>query len=234
MRWSPGIDSNIPPTTVTLNRAASSETACTNRPSSGSAWLWRSSVLAPKSHIPPSGNTTTRAPASAARPVSSVIRSRFAFLFIPAASWATAILTSEPLKTPESLPIGDRRIERGQLDVRSMHVMLDHVFAEGLASDVAAGEEVARRSHRVRHMRMGSLVRAACGRRFELQGGVHAVQAGRDHGRHGEVRIDVGAGQPVLDVKALAVADNAHRTRAVVVAPRHRCRREHAGHIPLI
>src|SRR5713226_183294 len=199
---------------VTLNRAASSERACTNRPSSGSAWLWRSSVLTPKSHIPPSGNTTMRAPASAARPVSAVIRSRFAFLLIPAANWATAILTLEPLKTPEPLPIRDRRFERGQLDVRSMHVMLDHVFAEGLASDVAAGEEVPRRGHRVRHTRMRALVRAAYRRGFELQSGVHAVQAGRDHGRDREVWIDIGAGQPVLDMKTLPVADHAHGTRA--------------------
>src|SRR5207302_10602289 len=110
-----------------------------------------------------------------------------------------------------ALPVGDRRLERGQLEVGPMHVVIDDVAAEGGAGDLALGEQVFSRAHRMWNMWVVALVSAAFGRRLELQLRVQAMQAGGDHGGDSEMRVHVGARQPVLDMNALAVSDDAHR-----------------------
>src|SRR3712207_7175189 len=65
----------------------------------------------------------------------------------------------------------------------------------------------------------------ALGGRLQLELVVDAVQPGGDHRRDREVRVDVTAGEPALHAQGRAVADHAHRARAVVAAPGHQDRK---------
>ena len=56
----------------------------------------------------------------------------------------------------------------------------------------------------------------------------------RLYGGDSEMRVHVGARQPVLDMNTLAVSDDAHRAGPVVATPGDRRRREHTGDVPLV
>ena len=112
--------------------------------------------------------------------------------------------------------------------------MVDDVLAEGFTGDRAGGEQVARLAQGRGHARLVRDVRVALVGGLERELGVDAVQAGGDHRREGEVGVDVRAGHAVLDAQRRPVADHAHRARAVVDAPRDRCRGERADRVALV
>ena len=133
---------------------------------------------------------------------------------------------SKPRKRSQSVTVLSIAVE---LDPGAVQVVVDHLLAEGLARDRALSEPVARRVHVGRHVGLVGRVGVAVQRWLERELGIDAVQPGGDHRRERQVRVDVGAGEPVLDAQPLAVADHAHRAGAVVVAPGDRRRRERAG-----
>ncbi len=114
-------------------------------------------------------------------------------------------------------------------------VVVDDFVAEGLARHRAGVEQVGRLGERGRHPRPRR-PRRRCPRRpaasVELL--LDAAQAGGDEGRDREVGIDVAAGDPALEAKRRAVADDAKRAGAVVEAPQQRGRREGAGDEALV
>ena len=60
----------------------------------------------------------------------------------------SASTRSQPLEAPEALPVGDRRVERRELDVGGVDVVLDDLVAERRARDRAGGEQLARLAQR--------------------------------------------------------------------------------------
>ena len=98
---------------------------------------------------------------------------------------------SKPLKRSQSVTVASNA---SQLDLGAVEVVVDHLLAEGLAGDVAGGEEIARVVHVGRHVRLVGRVGVALQRLLELELGIDAVQAGGDHRRQRQIGIDVGTG----------------------------------------
>ena len=82
------LGTNMPATTTTPASPAIDRTADAHGPSSGSA---TGASGTPNRHIVASGNTTSAAPASAARAVSSATSFRLAAGSVPARIWASAM-----------------------------------------------------------------------------------------------------------------------------------------------
>jgi len=102
-------------------------------------------------------------------------------------------LELEPLEAAVHLPVGDRGLERLQLHLRRVHVVRDHLLAEGLTRHAALGEELLRVPQGGGHARLLRLVGVALEGRLELESAVDAVEAGGDHRRDSEVRVHIAA-----------------------------------------
>src|ERR671930_2496757 len=85
------------------------------------------------------------------------------------ASPAALLQTLEPAV---ALPVGDRRVERLELDAGVVEVVVDDLLAEGIAGDHALREEVAGVAQGARDLRaIGGRIGVAIERRLELQPG---------------------------------------------------------------
>ena len=93
---------------------------------------------------------------------------------------------------------------------------------------------VARLVQGVRHVLLVGGVGVAHQLVLELELVLDAVEPAGQHRGQREVGVHVAAGQAVLHPGALAVADQADRAGAVVLAPRDRGRRERAGREALV
>src|SRR3954469_9842213 len=106
------------------------------------------------------------------------------------------------LERTDALPIGDRSVERGDLHPGSVGVVVDDGIAQRAARQLALVEQACRFVQGCRHPWGVGDVGVARVRLVERQLLVDAVQPGGDHRRHGEVRVDVAAGDTVLEPKA--------------------------------
>ena len=87
---------------------------------------------------------------------------------------------SQPLEAPEPLPVGDRGLERRELDVGRVDVVRDDLLAEGAARHLACGEQLAG-LRRVGQARLvGRQVGVALDAGSELEALLDAVQARGD------------------------------------------------------
>src|SRR3954452_18032734 len=98
---------------------------------------------------------------------------------------------SQPLEAAEALPVGDRRLERFELDVGVVEVVRDALVAERVAGDVARAEELGRLAQGGRHARLVRQVGVALEGGLELEVAVDPVQAAGDQRGDREVRVDV-------------------------------------------
>src|SRR4051794_41801211 len=84
---------------------------------------------------------------------------------------------SQPLEAAEALPVGDRRLERLELDVGVVEVVPDDLVAEGVADDVARAEELGRLAQRRWDARLVRQVGVGLERRLERELAGGAVPA---------------------------------------------------------
>src|SRR3954463_10807072 len=87
---------------------------------------------------------------------------------------------SEPLEATDPLPIGDRRVERLELDARVVQVVLDDLGAERLLRDGRVGEQLGGVAQRRRPPRRVGAVGVALEDRLQLELVLDAVQATGD------------------------------------------------------
>src|SRR6185312_12248537 len=160
---------------------------------------------------PTAPRTTAQTGASATSSVAETATSSARFAAGP-------VTGSGPLEIALALPVGDVPIEEPLLGPRVVEVVVDDLVAEGRPGDAAL---LQRRDRLPQRRREAQLV-------------LDPVDAGGDHRREREVRVDVAAGNPRLDPKPLSMPDDAKAAGAVVVAPGERRRRPAAGRIALV
>ena len=137
--------------------------------------------------------------------------------------------SSQPLESAEPLPVGDRGVERSQLDIGGVDIVVDDLVAERRAGHRARSEQLARVAQRTRQPRLVVREVGVAGvDGLELESQLDAVQPSSDDRAQREVRIQVRAAGAVLEAQRCPMADDAQRAGAVVLAPRHRGRSERA------
>ena len=141
----------------------------------------------------------------------------------------------KPLEPSHALPVGHRRLERGQLDVGRVDVVRDDLVAEGGAGHDAGGEQVPGVAQRGRQARLvvGQVGVARVGR-LELETVLDAVQAGGDDRAQRQVRVEVRAAGAVLEAQPGPWPTTRSAAGAVVVRPGDRGGGERARGIALV
>ena len=124
-----------------------------------------------------------------------------------------------------TFPVGDRGVEGVGFDREEMRVVIDDAFAEETARDGAVPKAVGRLTQRSRN----ALQRCRCvGVAIEagrwLDAVFDPVEATRQRGGVGEIRVAVTAGNPTFDSQARAGPDHPEAGRAIVVGPGNTCR----------
>src|SRR5918995_5992250 len=122
--------------------------------------------------------------------------------------WAL-IPPSQALEVPVAFPVGNGGLEGFDLHPRHVQVVLDYFFPEGAPGRLAVSKQFPRLAQVCRYVRLVRLIGVAGELVFQGEFILDAVQTGGDHGRDRQVRVDVPAGQPVLDPQGVAVADDA-------------------------
>src|SRR5688572_23393247 len=128
---------------------------------------------------------------------------------------------SDALEVAIKLPAGDRAVVDGLFATGGVQVMLHDDVAErgagGLAGLQAGGRLTEAQGDPGEIL---GLVRVAGERCWRLQLLLDAVEAGRDRGGERQVRVHVGAGDPVLQPDAARpAADKPEAERPIVAAP---------------
>src|SRR4029453_732743 len=142
---------------------------------------------------------------------------------------------SDSFEVAQQLPVGDRLIESLLLEPPGLEIVLDHLRPEGVTGDPGALQLGQGLAQRLRHLGQRAVlvgVAVEHGRRLQLL--LPPVQARRDGGREGQVRVGVGAGDAVLHPEAAVLAADPEAARAVVPAPRDSRRRERARLVALV
>src|SRR4051794_26646351 len=121
---------------------------------------------------------------------------------------------------PLALPVGDDGVEELLLDARVVQVVVDDLVTERSPCHATLLQRGGRLAQRRREAFRVRLVSVPLDRGRQLEPALDPVEARRDQRGDREVRVDVAAGNPRLDARALAVPDDAEAGGAVVVRPR--------------
>src|SRR5690606_12584266 len=148
-------------------------------------------------------------------------------------SWDT-VRASHAFEGAAQFPVGDRGVEGVHLDARHVQVVGDDVGAEGVLGEGAGLPQFGGLAQGGGDVFVVGGVGVAGAGVGQLKSLLDAVQSGGDHARHGEVRVDVAAGEAVLEAQGGAVAHHAQRAGAVVAPPGDGGRGEGAGLEPLV
>src|SRR5262245_34591498 len=154
---------------------------------------------------------------------------------IRVATTRDAVLASYPLEVAHELPIGDGLIEGLLFQSCRVEVVIDDAVAEGRARHLRTlelGDGLAQRLGDLGQRAV--LVGVALVELRRLEAALDAVQAGRDGGREGEIRIRVGAGHTVFHAEGAALSAEAESARAIVPARDDPGGRERARLVSLV
>src|SRR5713226_7070941 len=154
----------------------------------------------------------------------------------PAAPVITATLPSSlpTLEEPFAFVTRDHLVELRLLGARVVQVVVDHVVAERLPRH----RPVLQGSNRIAK-RMGEsldigFIRVAFERGPKVQLLLDPVEAGRDQGSNGQVRVYVCSRDARFGAQMLAVTNDPETARPVVMAPGKRGRRPRRGRVSLV
>src|SRR6218665_2070959 len=141
---------------------------------------------------------------------------------------------SESFKATHPLPVCDRRPERGQLYAGVLEVVVDNFVAECLAGNDCFLEQVGVFGQSPRDPRHTALVGVTCEGIFEFKLMVDTVQTRGDHGRDGEVLVDVTTAYSGFHAHSVPVADNTAGAGAGVQSPGKGRGCKRAGHVAFV
>src|SRR5688500_3147344 len=149
--------------------------------------------------------------------------------------WMIFIAPLYALEVTNELPVRDCLIQRLLLQARRVQVMFDDPLAKRRPRHLRALELGDRLPQGLRHLRQRRVVvGVALVRLGRLQLALDTVQAGGDGGGKRQVRVRIGAGNPVLDTERRVVAAQPEAAGAIVPADGNAGRREGARLVTLV